>query len=107
MSATPEKIAEWCVLLNCWLWPHDLPGKPNPPGGLSWREEQMAVRGAHAAMEASADPDLVDQIWNSPRREELIQEHDLHSIADGGEPGSGSVITAKGRALMEAHRVSS
>lgn len=107
MSATPEKIAEWCVLLNCWLWPHDLPGKPSPPQGMTTQEERMLIRGAYAAMEASADPDLVDQIWNSPRRDQLIEEHDLHSIADGGEPGSGSVITAKGRALMEASCVSS
>lgn len=94
MSATPEKIAEWCVLLNCWLWPHDLPGKPNPPQGMTTQEEGMFIRGAYAAMEASADPDLVDQIWNSPRRDQLVEEHKSFDDREW-------VITPKGRQILE------
>ena len=74
-TITPERAAEWMVQLNMWQWPEDLPGKPNPPGGLPWREERAAIRGAYAALEASGVPDmkLVDEIWqDEDRRQALI-----------------------------------
>lgn len=103
MSATPEKIAEWCVLLNCRLWPHDLPGKPNPPEGTTTRDEGMFIRGAYAAMQASADPDLVHQIWNSPRRDQLVEEHRRDQLIEEHESFDDRewVITSKGLQILE------
>lgn len=76
MSPTPEQATEWCVLLNCWTWPTDLPGKPNPPGGLTRTEARLAIRGAYAAVEQFADPELVDAIWrDEDRRTALVEAH--------------------------------
>lgn len=67
-EVTAEKAAEWYVLLNCWEWPSDLPGKPNPPSGLSVQDERMAIRGAFAALGPFVDLDIVDMIWQDEDR---------------------------------------
>lgn len=58
-----ETLARWSVLLNCWIWPDDLPGKPNPPGGLTDDQHKYAIRGAHTVLSLFADESLVDALW--------------------------------------------
>ena len=67
-----ETIARWWVQLNCWIWPDDLPGKPNPPHGLRAEEERMAIRGAHAVLNMFADDDLVTAIWQDETRRRAV-----------------------------------
>lgn len=73
---TPERAAEWWILLNCWVWPDDMPGRPL---GTPWRtftdhDHAMAIRGAHAALEASGvvSEELVDEIWQDEARRSAL-----------------------------------
>jgi hypothetical protein len=64
-----ETIARWWVQLNCWVWPDDLPGKPNPPPiGPTEEELHMAIRGAHAVLDLIADEALVEAMWRDHDR---------------------------------------
>lgn len=73
---TAETLARWWVLLNMWVWPADLPDKPNPPGGLSEAELRYAIRGAHAVIEQIADPALVDALWRDRRARAALLEQE-------------------------------
>lgn len=62
-----RRLAEWWVLLNCWVWPPDLDGMP------ATGDRRQAIRGAFAVVDALASPVLVDEIWqNEDRRLALV-----------------------------------
>jgi hypothetical protein len=62
-TPTPETVARWWVQLNCWVWPDDLPGKPNPPWGIGEEDLRNVIRGAHAVIDLFANEELVDALW--------------------------------------------
>lgn len=69
-----ETIARWWVQLCAWTWPDDLPGKPDPPEGMSERDWRYAIRGAHSVIDQFADEDLVAALWqDDEKRNELIR----------------------------------
>ena len=61
-----ETLARWWVQLNCWVWPEDMPGKPNPPQGLTREDLHMAIRGAHVVVDLFADEERVEALWSNP-----------------------------------------
>ena len=58
-----ETIARWWVQLNGWVWPDDLATYPKPPWGVSRKEHEFLIRGAHMVLNLFADEELVDALW--------------------------------------------
>lgn len=75
----PETIARWWVQLNCWIWPDDMPGRPNPPGGMTQDQERYAIRGAHSVLDLFADEALVTAIWQDDIQRRRVLNRDRES----------------------------
>ena len=78
MNLRDETIARWWVQLNGWVWPEDLPGKPERG------DDRQAVRGAWAVVNVLAekrgllkDGGPIDSLWqDDDRRNDLLRPLD-------------------------------
>ena len=83
-KTTKNKLAEWYVQLNAWIWPEDFECKPDHPGGLTASEERLTIRGALAGLDASGAVDmrLVYAIWWDEDRCNAL----IHPATHGDKP---------------------